>query len=112
MKFAMGSETLTALTKNTSASSDDLSSLVKQLGIAAEPLEGKFQGAGRAAFDNFKSRTDEIAAELKGSLDAVLTGVSGMNKSFAEGDETMSDQMKSAQSGSAFDAARFGGAKG
>lgn len=109
MKFAMGSSTLTTLTKTTSTAGDDLSSLVKQLGQAAEPLEGRFQGAGRAAFDNFKGRTDEIAAELKGALNAVLMGVSGMDKSFIEGDQSIADQTKSAEAGSSFDAARFGG---
>ena len=54
MKFAMGAETLTVLTKQTSSANEDLGSLVKQLFAAAEPIQGKFNGAGRAAFDKFK----------------------------------------------------------
>ena len=77
MKFAMGADTLGVLTKSTSGSSDDLQVLVRQLFEAAEPLEGRFQGAGRAAFDRFKSRTDVISAELKASLDGVLGGIGG-----------------------------------
>lgn len=110
MKFAMGSETLTTLTKNTSTSTDDLGTLVRQLAQAAEPLEGRFQGAGRAAFDGFKARTDEIAGELNASLSAVLGGIGGMNKSFAQGESTMIDETRSAQAGSSFDSARFSGA--
>lgn len=108
MKFAMGADTLSVLSKATSGSSDELQVLVRQLFEAAEPLEGRFQGAGRAAFDRFKGRTDAISAELKASLDGVLAGIGGMNRSFLEGETAMVDQTQSAESGSAFDAARFG----
>lgn len=104
----MGSSTLGVLSKATSGSSDELSLLVRQLFEAAEPLEGQFQGAGRAAFDRFKSRTDEISAELKLSLDGVLTGIAGMDRSFQEGEAAMVDETSSLESGSSFDAARFG----
>ncbi|MEZ3160978.1 hypothetical protein AB1K54_10580, partial [Microbacterium sp. BWT-B31] len=71
MKFAMGADTLSVLSKATSGSSDELSLLVRKLLEAAEPLEGRFQGAGRSAFDRFKGRTDAISGELKASLDGV-----------------------------------------
>ena len=70
MKFAMGSDVLSTLTKKTSSSNEDLGALVRQLAAAAEPLQGKFNGAGRAAFDAFKGQTDRIAAELNGALAA------------------------------------------
>ncbi|MDW4574020.1 hypothetical protein R8Z57_14665 [Microbacterium sp. M3] len=108
MKFAMGADTLGVLTKATSGSSDELSLLVRQLFEAAEPLEGRFQGAGRAAFDRFKGRTDEISTELKAALDGVLTGIGGMNRSFLEGESAMIDSTTSMEAGSSFDAARFG----
>ncbi|WP_236967141.1 hypothetical protein [Microbacterium aurantiacum] len=108
MKFAMGADTLSVLTKTTSGSSDDLATLVRQLLEAAEPLEGRFQGAGRSAFDRFKARTDAISGELKASLDAVLVGIGGMNRSFLEGESAMVDSTQSLESGSQFDAARFG----
>lgn len=107
MKFAMGADTLSVLGRATTGSSDDLATLVHQLFEAAEPLEGRFQGAGRAAFDRFKARTDEISAELKAALDGVLTGISGMNLAFTEGENTMVDETNSLEAGSAFDAARF-----
>ena len=108
MKFAMGADTLTVLSKATSGSSDELSTLVRQLFEAAEPLEGRFQGAGRAAFDRFKGRTDAISTELKVSLDGVLGGIGSMNRSFLEGETAMVDATQSLESGSSFDAARFG----
>ncbi len=111
MKFSMGADTLTVLTKATSGSSDELSVLVRQLFEAAEPLEGRFQGAGRAAFDQFKGRTDDISAELKGALDGVLMGIGGMNRSFIEGESEMVDQTHSLEAGSSFDAARFGSSR-
>ncbi|MGL4175585.1 MAG: hypothetical protein ACRCSN_05860, partial [Dermatophilaceae bacterium] len=67
MKFDMGDTTLSTLAKGTQGSTEDLGALVKQLVVAVEPLEGKFNGAGRQAFDAFKARTDEVAAELNTS---------------------------------------------
>lgn len=109
MKFAMGADTLGVLAKSTSGSTEDMSVLVRRLYEAAEPLEGRFQGAARAQFDRFKGRTDEISAELNASLAAVLGGISGMNRAFLEGEGEMTDSTTSLESGSAFDAARFGG---
>ena len=94
MKFDMGASTLSTLTKQTSGSNDDLGGLVKELVAAAEPLEGKFNGSARAAFDGFKERTDDIAAEL--------------DTAFVQGEQDMVDSTRSAQSSANFDAARFG----
>jgi uncharacterized protein YukE len=77
MKFAMGAQVLTNLTKQTSGSSEDLGTLVRRLADAAEPLQGKFNGTGRAAFDKFKSETDRIAIDLDRALGSVLTGIAG-----------------------------------
>jgi len=108
MKFAMGSDVLSHLTKKTSSSSDDLGSLVKQLFEAAAPLEGRFNGAGRAAFDRFKNETDSISAELNGALSSILTGIAGQDLAFGQADQELADQTTSAQSGAGFDSARFG----
>ncbi len=64
-------------------------------------------GAAKAAFDNFTGRVDGISAELNSSLAAVLGGISGMDRSFREGESEMVDQTSSAQGGASFDAARF-----
>ncbi|WP_327407439.1 WXG100 family type VII secretion target [Sinomonas albida] len=109
MKFAMGAQTLSTLTKQTSSSSSDLGALVRQLAASAEPLQGKFNGAGRAAFDAFHSHTDEIATELNQALASVLRGISGMDHSFQTGDSEMAESTRSLTSSSNFDAARFSG---
>jgi uncharacterized protein YukE len=111
MKFAMGSDVLSTLTKKTSTSSEDLGALVKQLAAAAEPLQGKFNGAGRAAFDKFKGETDRISVDLNAALAGVLGGIAGMDRSFGEGDQQMADETRSTEGGTAFDAARFGSTK-
>jgi hypothetical protein len=108
VKFDMGASTLSSLTKQTQGSSDDLGSLIRQLIAAAEPLEGKFNGAGRAAFNSFKARADEITGALNSSLGAILGGQSGMDTSFQQGDTEMADNATSAQGSANFDAARFG----
>jgi hypothetical protein len=109
MKFDMGASTLSTLTQQTQGSSDDLGGLIRQLVVAAAPLEGRFNGAGRAAFDSFKSRTDEITAELNMSLGAIIRGQSGMDTSFVTGDIEMSDNARSAEGSASFDSARFAG---
>ena len=109
MKFDMGATTLSTLTQQTQGSSDDLGVLIRQLVAAAQPLEGKFNGTGRAVFDSFKARTDEITAELNASLGAIIGGQSGMDTSFVTGDTEMADNARSAQSSANFDSARFAG---
>jgi uncharacterized protein YukE len=111
MKFDMGAQTLTALTQQTQGSTEDLGALIQQLIAAAEPLEGNFNGAGRAAFDGFKANADMITAELNGALGAILGGQAGMNQAFTQGDTEMSDNATSAQGTANFDAARFGAAR-
>lgn len=111
MKFAMGSDVLSTLTKKTSSSTEDLGALVRELAAAAEPLQGKFNGAGRAAFDKFKAETDRISVDLNGALNAVLTGIGGMDRSYVEGDQQMADETRATESATSFEAARFGAAK-
>ncbi|WP_327356397.1 hypothetical protein [Streptomyces sp. NBC_01304] len=108
MKFDMGSTTLAQLGKSTVGSSDDLGALIQQLVAAAQPLEGKFNGAGRAAFDAFKDNSDEITAALNGSLSAILGGQGGMNESFNTGMQEQADVVNQHMGAANFDAARFG----
>jgi len=108
MKFDMGQSTLASLTKQTSSSSDDLGSLIRQLVDAVTPLEGTFNGAGRQAFDGFKARADEVVVELNASLQAIVGGQSGMDTAFGQGDTEMSDNASGAAGSANFDGARFG----
>lgn len=107
MTFDMGAETLSQLTRNTSSAHDDLGAQVHRLAAAADPLEGKFNGAGRAAFDRFKTETDRIATELNLALAAVLGGIDGQNVAFVEGEQQMTDETNTAYAGANFEAARF-----
>jgi len=109
MKFDMGASVLTNLMSRSSESSTDLGTLINQLIQAAQPLEGKFNGAGKAAFDSFKTRSDEITAALNGSLAALLGGQSGMDAAFGEGDQEQGENARTQMASANFDAARFGG---
>jgi uncharacterized protein YukE len=105
----MGQETLGVLTQRTSGSTDELRVLIGQLIQAAEPLSGRFDGAGKAAFDAFKANSDQITADLGQGLGSVNTGQAGMNRAFLTGDTTMADDTRSLMSAANFDAARFRG---
>ncbi len=107
MTFDMGAQTLSHLTTATSSANDDLGTNVRALSDAATPLEGRFNGEGRAAFDRFKTDTDAIATELNAALAAVLAGIDGQNTAFLTGEQQMAEETGTAYSGAAFDAARF-----
>ncbi|MGI5511512.1 hypothetical protein [Streptomyces sp. CA-106131] len=107
MKFDMGAQTLSTLMKGSRGSSENLGTLIRQLVQAAQPLEGKFNGAGRAAFDQFKGRADGIAQELNGSLAAILGGQSGMDSAFASGDQEQGENARRQMGAANFDGARF-----
>ncbi|GGU28769.1 hypothetical protein [Streptomyces lavendofoliae] len=109
MKFDMGAQVLSTLMSQSQGSSNDLGQLIRQLVQAAAPLEGKFNGAGKVAFDSFKSRSDEITAALNGSLAAILGGQSGMESAFGSGDQEQGDNARTQMSSANFDAARFSG---
>lgn len=109
MKFAMGAETLSTLTKQTSTSSDDLGTLVRQLARAADPLQNDFQGAGKAAFIEFKANTDKIADGLNQALASVLQGVGGMDSAFVHGEQQQADETRGIMASATFDVGRFSG---
>jgi len=111
VKFDMGAQTLGNLTRQTQGASDDLGTLIQQLIVVAEPLQGNFNGAGRAAFDGFKANADAITAELNSALAAILGGQSGMDSAFGQGDTEMADNASSARGSANFDAARFSGSR-
>lgn len=108
MRFDMGGGTLSQLTKKTSASSDELGALVRELADAAAPLQGRFNGAARAVFDGFHAQSDRIAAELDAALRSVLGGIAMQDAAFLEGEQAMVEETKQAASRVDFDAARFG----
>ncbi|GAB3193352.1 WXG100 family type VII secretion target, partial [Nesterenkonia suensis] len=107
MKFDMGASTLSSLSQQTSGSSDELGTLIQQLVAAVEPLQGKFNGQGRAAFDSFKARADEVSADLNQSLAAIQLGQSEMNTATQTGDQESADNAARSQGSANFDAARF-----
>ncbi|MBT2399450.1 hypothetical protein [Streptomyces sp. ISL-100] len=109
MKFDMGTQALSTLQSQSQGSSNELGLLIRQLIQAAQPLEGKFNGSGKVAFDLFKSRSDEITAALNASLAAILGGQSGMDTAFGSGDQEQDENAKSQMSAANFDAARFSG---
>lgn len=108
MKFDMGADTLSTLTQQSGGAHEDVGALLRRLAGAVAPLEGRFNGAGRVAFDAFAARSDEVAAELNGALGSIIAGQQGMNRSFESGDTDMADNVRTAQGSANFDSARFG----
>lgn len=111
MKFQMGAEVLNQLTKKTSTAGEDLGQLVRELAQAAEPLENRFNGSGRAAFDRFKANSESISVELNQALAGVLQGISGMDVTFVQGDDEMTSETTQTEGSVSYESARFGGAR-
>jgi len=109
MKFAMGAETLSNLTKQTSSSNDDLGAQVLKLARAGDAVQHDFQGAGKAAFLDFHERSNAIAVGLNRALASVLEGIGGMDSAFITGEQQQADETRGLMSSANFDAARFGG---
>jgi uncharacterized protein YukE len=107
VKFDMGSQALSTLMRQSQGASTDLGVLIQRLIAAAEPLEGRFNGQGKAAFDAFKANSDEITSSLNSALSAILGGQSGMDQAFGTGDQESADNARQAMGSSNFDAARF-----
>ncbi|HZX03891.1 hypothetical protein [Kribbella sp.] len=107
-RWDMGQETLGQLTKKTSTGTQDLGGLVKQLVAAAQPLEGKMNGAGKGAFDAFKANVDSIAADLNAGMGRITEGQAGMDTAFRTGDSDMAQTAKKNEGAADFDGARFG----
>ena len=108
VRFDMGQSTLSQLRQQTSGSHEDLGGLVRKLVAAAEPLEGKFNGVGKSTIDAFKSRADQVSADLNSALFAILFGQSGMDAAFRQGDQEQAESIRHTQAAANFDAARFG----
>lgn len=106
-RWDVGETTLSTLSQNTASSGDELSNLITQLVQAAEPLSGKFDGPGKAAFDSFKARADGIAADLRAGLGSIQEGQQGMNTAFQTGTRTMADDANQNMGAANFDAAKF-----
>lgn len=107
MKFDMGATTLSTLNSQTDTAGGDLTLLINQLVNAADPLQGNFNGAGRAAFDSFKANADAISAELNGALTTIRDGQTAMDRSFVTGDLEMKDHADASEGKAHFDTARF-----
>lgn len=104
-KFSMQQDTLVVLGQRTSTESDDLGQLVRNFVAAAEPLEETFNGPAKAAFNSFKSKTDDIAATLNNALVGICGSIEGQNKSFVEGASEGADAHAAAEGGANFAAA-------
>lgn len=107
-RWDMGQETLSQLAKKTGTGTQDLGGLVKQLVAAAQPLEGKMNGAGKQAFQAFKANVDGIAADLNAGLAAINQGQSGMDTAFRGGDSEMAQTAKKNEGAADFSGAKFG----
>jgi len=107
MRFDMGDQALPTLIARTSGAHEDLGTLLRRLIDAAAPLEGKFNGAGKVAFDGFKARVDQVTADLNSAVASILAGQHGVHTSFVDGDQAMSDTARGTESSAGFDAASF-----
>lgn len=108
-KWEIVDQALGNLAKQTSTSTQDLGGLVKKLVEVAAPLEGKIEGAGKAAFDGLKANVDQIAYDLNMGMGSIAQGQQGMDAALNAGQTAMADEANRAKKNSGFDAAKFKG---
>lgn len=89
MYFNMVDDALPTLNKKTSASHQDIGTLIKELIASVAPLEGKFEGAAYVQFQNFKLNADQITIDLQNSVGEVGEGQTGMHRAFVTGVDGM-----------------------
>lgn len=105
MKFAMEAQALTEHTRHGETNNTDLRGLVNQLLAAAEPLSNKFNGPAKAAFDNFKTRVDNVSTKLHDSHVGLLNSASTQNTVFTTASNESMDTHTRSDASAAFDSA-------
>ena len=98
----MEDQTLVRLGQRSQTESEDLSTLVRNLVEAAEPLEGVFNGPARAKFNEFKSKTDQIATSLNNALAGLVGSISQQNLAFTTAAEDGASAHSSAEGSTDF----------
>ena len=76
----------------------ELTQLVRTFVLSAQPLVRTFSGQGKAAFNRFKTETDQISEDLKVSLASVHEGTQGQDRAFSSGDQEMTATFDSKRS--------------
>jgi len=107
MYFKMTDDALPTLNKQTNASHADVGSLIKSLIAAVDPLVGKFEGAARVQFDDFKSRADQITVDLQNAIGAVGEGQAGMHTAFTTGTDEMMTNTRTTEGSADYSTANF-----
>jgi uncharacterized protein YukE len=92
-KFMMTDTALGTFGKSSTQQAQELEQALRNFVAAAEPMASSFQGAGRAAFDNFHAHGTEIAADLGKRLVAAIDGIGQMDTSFKTGDTNVAEGM-------------------
>lgn len=113
-KFSMEADVLSVLGKKTVTESEDLGQLVRDLYDAAESLEGTFNGPGKAAFNRFKTRVDDISTTLNNSLVSLTGSIAGQHTTFttaAQDGEALHTSAEGSASFEAADTSRFSAAR-
>jgi hypothetical protein len=106
-RWEMDNDALSNLAKKTGSNTQDLGGLVKRLVSSAEPLEGRLSGPNLNSFKVFKSRVDQIAADLNAGLASIAKGQAGMDAAVQTGQSEMVQAAKKYEGGANFDAAKF-----
>jgi uncharacterized protein YukE len=97
-KYDMEAVALSRHVSSIDAAYGELTRLVTTFYQSAQPLVGTFSGQGKAAFNRFKTDTDQISEDLKVSLQSVHEGTQGQDAAFSSGDEEMTSVFDSKRS--------------
>jgi uncharacterized protein YukE len=97
-KFDMEAVALSRHASSIDVAYGELTQLVRNFALSAQPLLGTFNGQGKAAFNRFKTDTDQIAEDLKISLASVHEGTQGQDRAYQSGDQAMNATFDSRRS--------------
>lgn len=82
MKFDMHATALADYGKKADTTHQDLGALINELVAAAEPLEKKFNGEAKAAFNTFHQNTHTVSDDLKSAYGAIMGSVAEQDRAF------------------------------
>lgn len=106
-EFLGGNTAFSTVSDSTHISIGDLQATMNALRNSSDPLEGKFVGRGRAAWDNFHQNMEVFSAVVGHILQKINNSQGELNRVFNQGDVEQEENATRSMGSAAMDD-RFG----